>query len=110
MSDALDEALLDELREVMGTAFDTLIDTFVADGERRIVEIVHAPGDEALRRSAHGLKGASANLGAVRLSTVCASLEALARNGERDGRAALIARLHDEFAAAREALRLYAAR
>ena len=110
MSRALDESLLDELREVMGDSFDALLATFVADGERRIEEIETAAGNDALRRSAHGLKGASANLGAVRLSGVCAELEAQARRGECAGRAALIERLREEFAAAREALRLYAAR
>jgi len=110
LSTPLDEALLAELRDVMADGFDGLVETFIADGERRIDEIEHATADEALRRSAHGLKGASANLGAVRLSAICAALEALARGGDRDGRAALIDDLHAEFAAAREALRAYAAR
>jgi len=108
MSEPLDDALLTELREVMGGAFATLVETFIADGERRLDEVACASVDDALRRSAHALKGASANLGAVRLAAACGVLESLARSGEREGRPAALARVQAEFTVARDALRRYA--
>jgi two-component system sensor histidine kinase/response regulator len=56
-------------------------------------------------RAAHKLKGASANVGAARLATVCSEIEVGCLAGDVDGAADHSRRLADEFDRATEALR-----
>lgn len=87
MVERLDANLLDELRAVMEEEFDSLLEAYLKDSERRCFEVSEAweAGDlEALRRSAHSLKGASSNIGAAALAELCASLEHLARDSRVD--------------------------
>lgn len=80
----LDPEVVRELRVVMGEDFRVLIDTFVADSERRLRDIEQAitAGDaDALRRCAHSFKGSAGNMGAPALSGLCQELERLGREG-----------------------------
>lgn len=61
-----------------------------------------ADGDYAgLREDAHGLKGASANVGADRLRELAASLEAAMKNEEHDRSGELIGEIEAEYAGVR---------
>ena len=67
----LDEALFEELRSILDTEFPTLIQTFVHDSTVRVGELRDAFGrgdSDGVRKAAHSLKGASANLGLVALA------------------------------------------
>jgi HPt (histidine-containing phosphotransfer) domain-containing protein len=68
-------------------------------------ERVDASQHEALRIAFHSLAGTSASLGARRLSALARQAERAAGDGDAAGLVALLPRLHDEFAAAREQLR-----
>jgi two-component system, sensor histidine kinase and response regulator len=57
-----------------------------------------------LEREAHGLKGSSATLGAVRLATACAALEQAGTNGDLARALTLVAELVDAAGATRAAL------
>ena len=59
----------------------------------------------AVRMAAHTLKSSSANVGARRLSELCASLEHAARDGKLPGDDAIVERLAREYAAVEQALR-----
>ena len=88
MADRLDHDLLAELRVLMEDDFGTLLEAYLADSERRLLEVADAWADgdfDTLRRSAHSLKGASSNLGARELAGRCQVLEHLARDGIADG-------------------------
>jgi HPt (histidine-containing phosphotransfer) domain-containing protein len=64
-----------------------------------------AAGDAAaLKRSAHSLKGAAANMGARRLSLSCAELEGMARREAWDGAATLLADVERQVQEVVEAL------
>lgn len=86
----LDEALFEELRSILDTEFPTLIQTFIQDSAVRLGELRDAFGRgeaDAVRKAAHSLKGASANLGLVALAEACRGLEEAAREGRLQGEA-----------------------
>jgi len=56
---------------------------------------------------AHGLKGNSANLGAARLSGLCAELEALGKSEDAADALCLLASIEKEFTRVRFALLQY---
>ena len=90
MQDAtvLDDQLVNELRDIMGAEFPVLVHAWLRDAEARLSELHTlmngpvAPDHAAIRRAAHSLKGSSSNLGAVRVSRLCAQLEASAEKHE----------------------------
>jgi HPt (histidine-containing phosphotransfer) domain-containing protein len=103
----LDPHAIDELRELMGEDFDSLIDTFQADSQVQIDAITEAVSQtdaDRVRRQAHGLKGACINLGANDLAQLCGRIEDLGRSGDCAAAQMLIAALHEEFAGLRAAL------
>jgi histidine phosphotransfer protein HptB len=77
--DHLDYDALNVLKDVMGEDFPLLIETFVQDSDVRLEQLaVMINADElrdTIRRSAHSFKGSSSNLGAQKLSGLCAALE-----------------------------------
>jgi len=77
---------LEALRQITGgdAEFEReLAETFVASGDQCLAEIIaalKANDYDTLRKRAHSLKGASANIHAVPLSTAASSLESAARS------------------------------
>lgn len=80
--DVLDRELIAELRDIMGPEFPVLVQAYLRDAEARMQELRAALGPsrdaESARRAAHTLKGSSSNLGAARVTRLCARLEELA--------------------------------
>jgi signal transduction histidine kinase/HPt (histidine-containing phosphotransfer) domain-containing protein len=73
-----------------------IIDLFLRDAPQHLAAVrdAHARHDHAqLAQHAHALKGAAANAAAPALAALAARLEALARDGEREGSAQLVADL-----------------
>ncbi len=115
-ADSLEDAPLDQqtlaaLRELDrsrgGGFFATLIERFLDDVPRQIdaVRAAVQMGDAAaLERAAHGLKGASGNVGAIRMAAVCAVLVEQARADTTEGGAALLLELEAAAQRARAAL------
>jgi signal transduction histidine kinase/DNA-binding response OmpR family regulator/HPt (histidine-containing phosphotransfer) domain-containing protein len=86
---------------------DKVIRAYLADTPGRFAQVRDAvrSGDaEALRKSAHGLKSSSANVGAERLAAQCKALEALGRGGSVGGAEALLAEAERELSLALSAL------
>lgn len=105
MSDlpVLDPATLDRLRELNEPGEPDivieLLTLFLADAPARLAAVAAAQraGDaRGLQRGAHGLKGAAANIGALRLQALCHRLEDLGRLGE-PGDSMIVQSLHEEF-------------
>lgn len=84
----LDEALLEELRNILDDEFPSLISTYIQDSGVRVDDMRQAfsRGDiDTVRKAAHSLKGASANLGLIYLAEQCRLMEDAAREGSITG-------------------------
>ena len=104
----LNAGVLDELREVLGSEVDKIIEVYLEDSPRLIAQLERAAvGNDpiALRVAAHTLKSSSANVGATTLSEAARDLEHGARDGTLASPEALVARIVTEFAQVRSALR-----
>lgn len=94
--DALDPAVIDELRSLSEprepSLLDELIDTYLDEASREIAAIhsAIASGDpEALGQGAHRFKSASGSIGATRVMELSEQLQSLGRSGTTDGAAEL---------------------
>lgn len=104
----LDEAVLAELREVMGAEFDNLVHLFLADAAKYVATLEEAASANDLGRMvgpAHTLKSSSANLGAMAVSAAARRIETGAREGVLPRPAVAVAVLESELQRASESLR-----
>ena len=104
----LDPEVLEELRSILGTEVDRLIEVFLDDTPRLIAALETAavgPDYEMLRNASHTLKSSSANLGAMSLSNAAKKLELATRTQTLERPAVSVALIANEFARARQALR-----
>ncbi len=84
-----------------------LIELFLSSSLKQIREMelaLEVADPSKLYRPAHGLKGSSGQMGAVRMQQICGSLEALGRAGTLKGVAALIEELKAEMERVRQDL------
>lgn len=102
--DALDRAKLTELLNLTGgdrTWLADLLGTYVEDTGRRLAELesIHpsAPAEQ-VRASAHGMKGASGNIGAIEVAHRCHEMEVAASTGDRAQMAAAYRALEVAYA------------
>jgi PAS domain S-box-containing protein len=100
---AIDASRLEHLRSMQDDSQPSLvrelIDMFETDSAAHVQRIgdAHARQDAtALRTLAHRFLSATQNIGALRLSALCAQIESLARQQRLDGAAAAIAALPGE--------------
>ncbi|MFM2065729.1 MAG: hypothetical protein RLZZ584_638 [Pseudomonadota bacterium] len=107
----IDIARLEHLRDIQSDSQPSLvrelIDLFVADAPQHVAAIDAAlqAGDAALlRRHAHRFLSATTNIGARRMSELCADIERLARAGELDAAAPLAQALAADREAVQAAL------
>jgi signal transduction histidine kinase/DNA-binding response OmpR family regulator/HPt (histidine-containing phosphotransfer) domain-containing protein len=111
LPDVLDPTMLADLRQMrdggVPDVFRDLLELFRADAPPLLERMREAVADGApprLREAAHGLKGASANLGARRMSMLCAELETMGRDGSVEEAAGLLADVEQQFQWVCEAL------
>ena len=81
----LDSTQLQELKEVLEDEFRVLVETYLQDAQLRLNLIraaLQGADNDGGRQAAHSLKGASANLGANRLSSLCERMEHSAKVGQ----------------------------
>ncbi len=113
--DALDRRVLDQLREDLGdaAALRDVISTFLERSPSMLTGLREAAarGDGvAVSAGAHAMKGTSATLGALTLSSLCAELERLARAGRMAEVVAQVPAVEAEYGSVDRALRLEAGR
>lgn len=99
-SDHLDTAVLDELKEVMGEEYPQLLQTFIVDTANRIQhldEAISSAQGDAIRRSAHSLKGSASNMGATQLCQYCRQLEQAGQQQEIEQSQRLLAAIRSEY-------------
>lgn len=103
----LDSDILAMLKDVMEDEFSVLIDTYLNDGEVRIQGLRQSlcnQDADAVRQTAHSLKGSSSNIGAGPLSQLCMKIENCADKGQLAGLDSILDEVEQEFAAVRQAL------
>ena len=89
----MDQELLSELQDIMGSDFATLVASWQKDTAQRLSGIQDALslGDATqLRQVAHSLKGSSSNLGARAVVGLCIEMEKLANLNQLDQAQALM--------------------
>jgi HPt (histidine-containing phosphotransfer) domain-containing protein len=90
-----------------GAALAEIVDEYLAlsdDGSAELRRLLREGDPDAFERTAHTLKGASANVGATGLADVCAGLEHRARGRELDDAGALLDQFDAELHRVRAAL------
>ena len=107
---AIDTEVVDDLREIMGAEFASLVHVFLDDAPRAITRLTAsaAAGDiAAMAAPAHTLKSTSANLGAMALSAAARHIEQSARQNQLPDPVERVAVLEAEFNRARAELQRY---
>jgi two-component system sensor histidine kinase/response regulator len=97
---AIDQEVIEELREIMEEAFSELIDAYLRESPSLVGHIrmaIEQCNAEELRRAAHSLKSSSANLGAKTLSRLAEELETLGRSGSTEGGDRLLVQAEKEY-------------
>ena len=114
--DPIDQAQIDVLSSLDdgdGTLLIEIIEQFLIETDEAAGVLAQSAsrGDcKTLERTAHTIKGASGNLGATGLASVCAELELCGRQSDLGRAAALVERFEAEFTRVREALNRMTAR
>lgn len=111
--DAAQVADLLALDKGQGTFFARFVNVFLSGAEDKIVRLRgHAESADAaaVADAAHALRGASGNVGAVRLADLCSRVEDAGKQQNMHAARELIALLDTEFALARGALLAAASR
>jgi PAS domain S-box-containing protein len=101
---ALDLAVLSELRRLQGEGEPDIVQELAEAFQSETLPLLEAMHQavlerqpEQLRRAAHNLKGSSHNLGAPRMATFSAELEAIGKNGTVAGATERVTRLEQEY-------------
>jgi HPt (histidine-containing phosphotransfer) domain-containing protein len=100
----LDPVVIARLRALAEATEPSLIGqiftSFLSDGAERIDKLQNAldgSDPELLRKTAHAIKGASANIGAHRLADIAQQLELLGKESSMNGVAVFIEQIEGEF-------------
>ncbi len=77
-SERIDKRALLELKELLEDEFEELIETYISDTSTKLNEIKESLDDSDIdqtRKLAHSIKGASVNIGVMKLSALCSQIE-----------------------------------
>src|SRR5690606_15194692 len=107
---AIDTSVVDDLREIMGAEFASLVKVFLDDAPKAITKLTAsaAAGDiAAMAAPAHTLKSTSANLGAMALSAAARHIEQGSRQNQLRDPVERVAVLDSEFRRAQAELQRF---
>jgi len=97
----IDLSVHGEVRDLLGDEFAVLIDAYLEDTEQFVQAMQDACDCDdlnAIEMPAHSMKSSSANVGAMRLSSLARELEEKIRSGNHDGVLIQVAAVVEEFA------------
>ena len=101
LSPILDTARLSYLETECGDELTSeIIASFLARAPGNLTTLrnaVEADDADGIQRTAHHLKGSSGNIGAARITALCAELEAVGRSGDVSEASTLLARIEEGF-------------
>ncbi|NER33292.1 MAG: response regulator [Oscillatoria sp. SIO1A7] len=107
---AIDALIFQDLKELTGddTILAEIINSYLKDAPQRLQSVADAiarGNASALQQSAHAFKGLSATIGAIPMSKICRSLEAIGRRGTIQGAASSLELLRLEYRRVETALK-----
>ena len=109
--DVINARALDNIRALSRQGGDALVQkviaAYVGDAPQHLRTLRQAVGGQdapTIRRVAHSLKSASANVGADTLACLCKDLEQMGRSASVAGAATLLTDMEEEFQAVRQSL------
>ena len=103
----LDKEIVNDLQEMMGSDYHSLIRIYLEDSPKLIQQLqsaLHNNDSVALVGPSHTLKSSSANLGAVKLSKIAMAIEKSARAGDLELPARETQALVDKYEKVKDAL------
>lgn len=103
----LNQAALNDLKDIMEDDFSLLVTTFIDDSILRLSDLTNAVnnGDaDLLRETAHSFKGSSGNICAPILEDLCKELESMGKDNQFEGAPAYLAKVKQEFTCVKSAL------
>lgn len=110
-AEVLDVKALQNLSDMLGpeaqTVMQEVIESYTADAPKLLEAIAVAISEsdaDSLHRAAHTLKGSSATIGAMRLSSLCKQLDTLARSGSASPAPGWKQQMEDEYEKVKKAL------
>lgn len=105
IAEALDDAVLDGLRELDrggdGTFFRRVVEAYLADAPSRLGDLRRGVSEKdpaRTARAAHALKGSCRNIGAKRLAALCETLERLGGKEGLHSAGEILRQVEREFA------------
>lgn len=84
MSDDFDQSSIDSLKELMGDDVHHLVERYIINSQKYILEIEQGIADvdaERIRGSAHPLKSSSGMMGLTKVMELAAEIEHMAKGG-----------------------------
>jgi len=107
---AIDATVIEDLRDIMGSEFVSLVRVFLDDAPKainKLTALANAGETATMAAPAHTLKSTSANLGAMALSAVARGIEQTARQNMLTNPVERVAQLDAEFRRAEIELRRF---
>jgi len=104
----LDRDRLDELRQLAGPNFQTIVDSFEDDVRKLLLQLQQAVAEDnikGIRDATHGLRGISANLAATGLSRLCEALEMRVSDSRNENLSGQLEGIENEYRCVLEKLR-----
>jgi HPt (histidine-containing phosphotransfer) domain-containing protein len=92
-----------QLKELLGEDFTVLVSAFEQDNRQileSIEQLIEQNDAKQVSREIHSVKGASSNLGAIELASLCQKLEAEAKAGDLSNAKQHLKSIRTEFEAA----------
>mmetsp|Transcript_36669 Transcript_36669/g.59266 ORF Transcript_36669/g.59266 Transcript_36669/m.59266 type:complete len:147 (+) Transcript_36669:121-561(+) len=109
--DLLDESIFDQLEELQDETqphfVEEVITLYLETSAEKLAEmqsLLEKKDLDELAKSAHSLKGSSANIGAVKVVKICADLKGLCENRDYQGVKKALADAHEQFDLVKEVL------
>jgi len=101
---------LNMLKDILGDELKDVLTIYMDNSPDNVLKLKDAIATNTLstvQLEAHALKGSSANVGALKLSSICAELEQKAKNSDTESQAGLLSQIERENRAVIHALNDY---
>lgn len=106
----IDSEALEELKDVMEDEFQSLIETFIVDADKKMIMLraaIDANNADEVGKVSHSFKGSCSNIGAPVLSGLCKRSEDMGRNQDISSVEPVYSEIAEEYQLVRSLLAQY---